>query len=129
MSRLLTTLLVLGLATHGSAKVWSFLFNPKVMTAIAASIGIDVVKDKWLSADQNQMMNQIQEQLRAQMKYQLADALLALQKDDKLPTSGDYVLVYGMVGLGIFLLCVIFHLSTQQRKLKRRLNLEREERA
>ena len=45
MSQLLINLLVLGMASDGSAKVWSLLFNPKVMTANAAYIGIDVVKD------------------------------------------------------------------------------------
>ena len=60
LHRLLTVLFLMGAITQGlpgAGGLAKLIFNRKVMTAIAASIGIDIAKDRWLSADQDDMMD------------------------------------------------------------------------
>ena len=121
MQGLIIMLGILTLVAHVSGGVWTVMFSPKVLTAIAASIGIDVVADSWLKSSPDKMFEEIQAKLHAQMNDQLALALASLRKDDKLPGTFDsqYV-VFGLVLIGLLLLGNLVYLRNQHKKLRRR---------
>ena len=112
---------------HASAGgIWALVSNPKVLTAIAASIGVDVVKENWLSKNPEQMADQIRYQLQQQMKYELADALLAMEKGDKTTgTTDHHYVTYLLLATGLMMAGVITHQCRQQNKLQLQLLQER----
>ena len=119
--KLLPTLLVIpALVVYVSAGTWSVLFNPKVLTAIGASIGIDVVSETWLKSSPDKMLQEIEMKLRSQMNDQLAMALATLKKDDKLPATSEHqYLLYGLLMVGILLAGNLIYLRNHHKKLRR----------
>ena len=113
-------LAVLFLVHQGQAGIWSVLFSPKVLTAIAASIGVDVVKEKWISASPDQMFDQIQQRLQTQMQFQLADALMKMKQEDKLPNPTDHTnTMYVIYAVGLVMVGIMGIQYRQQKKWKK----------
>ena len=109
---------------HAHAGLWKLLTNPKVLTAIAASIGMDVVKDKWITSTPDQMADQIRLQLQQQTKYDIAEALMALKRDDK-PATDHHYWTYLSLAIGALMTGIIAYQCRQQARLQLQLMHDR----